>query len=198
MALTRKMLKAMGIEEEKIDQIIEAHTETVDALKEQRDNYKKDAEKLQGVQKELEELKAEGDDGYKEKYEKIHKDFEDFKKAQANRETEEAKKTAYRNLLKESGISEKRIDSILKVTDLKDLKLKDGKFENADDLKNGIQKEWSDFVVKKEEKGSNPANPPGGGGGGSMTKEQILAIKDRGERRRAIAENQSLFTGKGE
>ena len=33
MALTRKMLKAMGIEDDKIDQIIEAHTETVDGLK---------------------------------------------------------------------------------------------------------------------------------------------------------------------
>ena len=35
MALTRKMLKAMGIEEEKIDEIIDAHTETVNALKDQ-------------------------------------------------------------------------------------------------------------------------------------------------------------------
>ena len=34
MTLTRKMLKAMGIEEEKIDQIIEAHAETVDGLNE--------------------------------------------------------------------------------------------------------------------------------------------------------------------
>ena len=49
MALTRKMLKAMGIEDEKIDQIIEAHSETVDALKEQRDQYKADAEKLPEV-----------------------------------------------------------------------------------------------------------------------------------------------------
>lgn len=30
MALTRKMLKAMGIGEEQIEEIIEAHTETVD------------------------------------------------------------------------------------------------------------------------------------------------------------------------
>ena len=29
MALTRKMLKAMGIEDDKIDQIIEAHSETM-------------------------------------------------------------------------------------------------------------------------------------------------------------------------
>lgn len=42
MALSRKMLKAMGIEDEKIDQIIEAHSETVDSLKEQVSAYKAD------------------------------------------------------------------------------------------------------------------------------------------------------------
>ena len=63
MSLTRKMLKAMGIEEEKIDQIIEAHSETVDSLKADRDSYKEDAEKLKDVQKELDGLKAKGDDG---------------------------------------------------------------------------------------------------------------------------------------
>ena len=69
MAFTRKMLKAMGIEDEKIDQIIDAHSETVDALKADRDTYKEDAAKLAAVQKELDELKAKGDDGYKAKYE---------------------------------------------------------------------------------------------------------------------------------
>ena len=33
MALTRKMLRAMGVEDDKADQIIDAHAETVDALK---------------------------------------------------------------------------------------------------------------------------------------------------------------------
>ena len=33
MALTRRALKAMGIEDEKIDEIITMHTETVDGLK---------------------------------------------------------------------------------------------------------------------------------------------------------------------
>ena len=69
----------MGIEEEKIDQIIEAHTETVDALKESRDTYKADAEKLPNVQKELDELRAKSNDGWKEKHDKVKKDFEDYK-----------------------------------------------------------------------------------------------------------------------
>ena len=58
MALTRKFLSALGIEEAKIDEIISAHADTVNALKEQRDGYKADADKLPAVQKALDDLKA--------------------------------------------------------------------------------------------------------------------------------------------
>ena len=79
MALTRKSLKAMGLTDEQVDSIIEMHTDTVDGLKADINKYKGDAEKLPGVQKELDDLKAAGDDGYKEKYEKEHSAFEAFK-----------------------------------------------------------------------------------------------------------------------
>lgn len=39
MALTRKSLKAMGLTDEQVDGVIEAHTETVEALKNQHDNF---------------------------------------------------------------------------------------------------------------------------------------------------------------
>lgn len=50
MALTRKLLKGMGLTEEQVDTIIEAHTDTVDGLKEQIKTYKADADKLMIVQ----------------------------------------------------------------------------------------------------------------------------------------------------
>ena len=93
MALTRKMLKAMGIEEEKIEQIIDAHAETVDALKQERDTYKEDSSKLADVQKELDDLKKDGGD-WQQKYEKEHSDFEAYKSAQTAKETKAAKQTA--------------------------------------------------------------------------------------------------------
>ena len=80
MALTRKLLKGMGLTDEQVDTIIEAHTDTVDGLKADVEKYKGDAEKLPTVQKELDDLKAAGDGGYKEKYEKEHKAFSDFRK----------------------------------------------------------------------------------------------------------------------
>lgn len=58
MALSRKSLKAMGLTDEQVDSIIEMHAETVDGLKEEIHKYKADAEKLPGVQKELDDLKA--------------------------------------------------------------------------------------------------------------------------------------------
>ena len=48
MALTRKMLKEMGIQEDNIEKIIMAHSETVDALK----KFKTDSERLASVEEE--------------------------------------------------------------------------------------------------------------------------------------------------
>lgn len=193
MALTRKMLKAMGIEDEKIDQIIDAHTETVDGLKGDAAKYKGDAEKLPGVQKELDALKAAGDGGYKEKYEAEHKDFEDFKKTVQAKEARAAKETAYRALLREAGISEKRIDAVLKVSDMGAVELEGGKIKDAERLKDAIRQEWADFVVKETAQGAQTANPPVNAGGGSLTKHEIAQIKDPAERRAAIAANMTLF-----
>ena len=51
MALTRKLLKGMGLTDEQVDTIIEAHTDTVDGLKADVSRYKADAEKLPDIQK---------------------------------------------------------------------------------------------------------------------------------------------------
>ena len=91
MSITRKLLKGMGLTDEQVDTIIEAHTETVDGLKADVSRYKADAGKLAGVQKELDDLKAAGDGGYKSKYEKEHSDFEAFKSNITAKETKAAK-----------------------------------------------------------------------------------------------------------
>lgn len=80
MALSRKFLSAMGIEDDKIDQIIEAHTDTVNGLKDEIEKYKADAEKLPGIQKELKKLQddadANGRDPYKVKYEAMKEKYD--------------------------------------------------------------------------------------------------------------------------
>lgn len=188
MALTRKMLKAMGIEEEKIEQIIDEHAETVNALKQQRDQYKVDAEKLPGVQKELDEYKEaaekDGESPYKAKYEETQQKFDDYKAEVAAKETKAKKTAAYRKLLKDAKISEKRLDSILKLSPVDDIELDDkGEIKDAENLKKKIEEEWSDFIVKEETRGAENQNPPGGSGGrqpaGGGTKSRAAQIQQQ-------------------
>lgn len=197
MAFTRKMLKAMGIEDEKIDQIIDAHSETVDALKADRDAYKEDAAKLAAVQKELDALKAKGDDGYKAKYEAEKAAHDALKADIAAKETKKAKTDAYRELLKGANIDEKRIATILRAEAPTIDKIEldaDGKIKNAEQYTESIKSDWADFVVTQSAKGASTATPPANGGAATTkTKEDILKIKDAGERQKAIAENPTLF-----
>ena len=193
MSITRKLLKGMGLTEEQVDTIIEAHTETVDGLKEQIKAYKADAEKLPGVQRELDDLKSDEYGGYKEKYEKDHKELEELKA----KTTRDAKSNAYRALLKSAGISEKYLDTVLRASDIERLELDTkGAIKGADVLAEEAKTTWGDFMETTTTKGARIDTPPANVGG-TMSRAQILAIKDRGERRKAIAENMDLFE-KGE
>jgi hypothetical protein len=195
MALTRKFLSALGIEEAKIDEIISAHVDTVNVLKEQRDGYKADADKLPAVQKALDDLKASqsGEDPYKEKYEKKAKEFDDYKKGVEAKELKRSKSAAYKQVLKELKAS--HIDSILKAsqTELDKIELdENGKIKDVDKLKESIKKEWADFIVAEGQQGANTATPPANEGA-KVSKEDIMKIKDPAARQKAMFENSELF-----
>ena len=165
MALTRRSLKAMGIEDEKIDEIIAAHAETVDALKEQRDNYKAQADELAEVQQKLDEanetIKANGSDAWKVKYDAIKEEYENYKSDISAKETTRAKQAAYREVLKAAGVSDKRIDSIIRVSDIDSVELDEsGKIKEAEKLTESIKNEWADFIVSTNTKGADTATPP--------------------------------------
>lgn len=190
MALTRKMLKAMGIEDEKIDQIVEAHTETVEALKNERDELKQRAGDFEKVQKELDELKgaAQSGEDWKGKFEKLSAEVENGKKQSAAAE-------AYRKLLKDSGIDARRIDTVMKADRdiISSLELdKDGGIKGADKHTERVKSEWADFIPKIVEVKASPATPPEQAKT-KMSKAEIMAIKDTTERQKAIAENPETF-----
>lgn len=203
MALTRKFLKALEIEGDKADQIIEAHTETVDGLKSSLEAAQSNAGKAADLQKQLEaalaDLEAAKKDSYKVKYEAIKGDFEDFKAEQAKKDARMAKETAYRALLKEVGVSEKRIDKVVDVAiivgDIDGLEL-DGKgaIKGADKLSESIKAEWADFIPTTHTEGAATATPPANTGGGKMTREEIFKISDPAKCQEAIAANMDLFT----
>lgn len=195
MSLTRKMLKAMGIEEEKIDQIIEAHSETVDSLKADRDSYKEDAEKLKDVQKELDDLKAKGDDGWKEKHDRLKDEFDKYKTDVQAKETKAAKEAAYRAILKDANLSEKGIEKAIKYADWDKIELDtDGKLKGANDHIKAVREEWAEYVTTTTTTGAKTSMPPTNNGGKTgKTKEEIMAIRDPAVRQAEIAKNPEAF-----
>lgn len=203
MSLTRKFLSALGIEEDKIEEIILKHSETVTGLKDERDSFKEKAKKFDTVKKELDDLKKDlnSDDKYKLKYDAIKEEFNTFKADIEKKKTAETKKNAYIKLLKDANIQEKRIDSILKLSSeiYNGIEFdEDGKIKDYDKLKADAEKEWEDFKVVVEQKGAKTPKPPANGGTGTMTKADIRKIKDPAERQKAMLENPDLFGLKGE
>lgn len=191
MSFTRSFLRATGLSDEQISAVMEEHTSVTDALKKQRDDYKAEADKAADLQKQLDGIK--GGEDWKKKFDEEHEAFESFKKKTAD-DAEAAKvRAAYRKLLIDEKIGEKRIDSIMKVTDFSGMKLdKDGNLENVENLRKTIGDEWSEFKTTVTEKGAIVDKPPQISKG-RMTKEEIYAIKDTAQRQQAIAENHELF-----
>lgn len=183
LSLTRRMLKAMGIEDDTIDQIIEAHTETTDSLKAERDRYKSEAGKVGELTDELEKVRgqlkdAQDNDEYdelKKRYDEqsqelaklqesskaLKSDFDGYKAEVEAKESKRAKEEAYKTLLEKAGISPKYVGKVLKVTDLDGVEIQeDGTVKDADKLTEGIRSEWKEFIPTTSTNGTNPATPP--------------------------------------
>lgn len=192
MALTRAFLKSMTLTDEQVSAIIEEHSATVTGLKNEISKYKEDAEKVPDLQKKLEDYEK---DDWKGKYEKEHAGFENYKAEQDKKASYNAKEAAYKKMLEESGVSSKVINLALKASKevIDGLKIgDDGKFEDAKEVEKGIKKAYADYITTKETKGANVSNPPKSEPG-KMTREEIMKISDREERRAAMIANKEAF-----
>lgn len=157
MALTIKMLKDLGIEQDAIEAIVKAHGDTVDALKAERDaalDRASIAEEKAGEagKQEIEELR--------EQLAQKSAEFADFKKGVDAEKADAEKAKLYRKLLVEQGVDARRIDSIMRVTDLSEVSVKDGQIEDADKLSESIRDTWADFIGTVKTKTARVDTPP--------------------------------------
>lgn len=197
MAFTRAELReALGeaYTDDIAGKIIQMHRSVVDPLKDDLDSakrdatkYKTEAEKVPGLQRDLDEAKK-GED-WKAKFEKAEKDLKDYKD-QVARDAETAKvKAAYKKLLTDERISEKTLDSILAATDYSGMKLKeDGTLDKIEDLKKDIDSKWGGFKVIQRQRGEKVDTPPAGAPGGSDSSIRELTAKWHAQRFGAMPE----------
>jgi len=162
MSLTRKSLKAMGLTDEQVDSIVEMHTETVDALKAQRDEYKTNAEKYTAVQTELDALKAKGDDGFKAKFEKVTKDFEDFKASVTAEKTAEKRTSAIKAYFEKAGIAGNNLAIAMRCVANEKLELDGDNLASTEILDNLVKGDLAGLVQTTRVDGQRVETPPSG------------------------------------
>lgn len=188
MAFTRKFLAALGVEADKIDEIIAAHTEVTEALKTQISEYKAENVKFAEVQAELKEVKknleaankkietAEKDD-YKGKYEAVQAEYEVLKSDVKNEKIKSVKKSALSDKLKSLGYSDTATRLILRNGFADDIELDEkDNATNVDSIISNIQadSDFSGFTPKVTETAPHtPANPPANNSGSAFEKMSL-------------------------
>lgn len=177
------------------NQLIALHLGVVDPLKDQIAQYNADADKMQDVQKELDDLKAKGDDGWKEKHDNVKKEFDDYKKEQTDKETREAKTKAAKAYFEGKGIEGSNLNLALRScgNEIDALELDGDKIKDTAALDNLVSGDLAGLVNKA---GTSFRIDMGGkltSAGKKITKEEILSIKDGSARRKAMMENSELF-----
>lgn len=166
----------------------------------EKERYSKKIEEIEALktEKQTAEDSATTAEKWKTKYQALKDDFESYKGEQAKKETRAAKEKAYRELLKQAGVNEKRLDAVLRVSDVDSVELDEkGTIKGADKLTEGIKSEWADFIGTTSIQGAQTATPPASTGGNGMTKADIYKKDDHGryvmsatERQKALMENQ--------
>ena len=200
LALTRKLLEGIGIEDKQIETIIEAHSDTVTALKKEIAQYKDDAERVPLLQKQLEEalaadhtdeLQSKLDEAVKAKetaeaaLAEANKSFDDFKAEVQAEKDATAKAGAYRKqVLEAAGIGADYLDDVMAVAKLNDIELDDdGNIKGASELAEAAKSKWKSFVVQKEKKGAQVDTPPADKGGIEGANPRAVQIaRERHER----------------
>ena len=176
MGITKKFLQSMEIPDNKIELIFDEYANAIAGITADRDKYKEQADKLASVEKELvkAQAKAEELETVSEQLKKVRAEYADFKAGVDADKVKAVKEKAYRQLLQETGISEKAIDKIIKVTDLAGVEIDDkNNVKDKTEIIKNIKNEWSDFIVTQTERGAEVANPPTNTGGSTFEKMSL-------------------------
>lgn len=203
MALTRRLLKSLEIGEDKIEQIIEAHTETVNGLRDELATAKETAAQVESLQTELRQAKEDLQEAQKsdwqEQYKSLKKDFEDYKAKITAKETYAAKEAAVKAYYQSKGITGKALDIAMRGS-IKEIEATtldaDNQIADTKHLDELLAGDFSGLIGSTVTRGADVAHPPVSTTGNVLTKSDIYKKDDKGryvlsasERQKALMEN---------
>ena len=136
---------------------------------------------------------------WKDKYDALKGEFDNYKSEQASKETKAAKEKAVRAYYESKGITGKSLDIAIRGSseEINALEMDGDKIKDASALDELVKGTFSGLVSTTTVRGADTATPPRNTGGGSMTKADIYKKDDHGrylmsaaERQKALMENQ--------
>lgn len=162
--VTRKFLVALGIEAEKVDQVVEAHSADMNEIKEERDTALEAAKGIPDVtkqrdalQKELDDLKAKAPDAAK-----VQKDFDDYK-LQVETEKATAKAgAALRKALLDKGANEAAVDLMVSAHDMKTVEMDGDNLKDVDATVKPFMDKHAGLFGTESSEGVPGGKPPKG------------------------------------
>lgn len=169
--MTRKFLEDLGLEKEVIDKILDENSADIGKEIGKTNTAKSDLAAAKGeletVRKELNELKATGD--WKEKHDKVKKEFDDYKASQTAKESKAAKEAAARAYFQSKNITGKALEIAMRGSsaEIEALVLEDGKIKDTKALDGLVAGDFSGLVGTTTTTGANTATPPANTGGES-------------------------------
>lgn len=193
MALSRSYLKALGLTEEQVNSIVEAHTETISGLKDELKTEREKANRLGEVEKELNDLKTAnaGKPNYEELYNADHTALENLRSEITAKEARAAKEAAIGAFFEKNNIvgKQKKIAMMAIKGDIDGYEVdEDGKLKDTKPLETLIKEDFAGLVSTTRTEGAGIAEPPANIGKTEKTKEEIMEIKDTQKRQKAWAE----------
>lgn len=114
-----------------------------------------------------------------EKYTKLKTEFDAYKNEQEAKALRAEKESAYREMLKDIGIPEKRLPAILRTVNFDELALKDGKLTDIGTIREAAKEDWADFIVTEKKTGVDSATPPESGAGKEKPKSRALELAQK-------------------
>lgn len=163
MALTRSMLKAMGLTEEQVTSIIEGHTDSINALTKERDDARASAAKIEDLTRERDEYKSKAEKAGDAA--KVQADFDAYKAQIEGEKTNAAKTAAVRAALRSAGVNRDEFaDLLMGKVDLAKVELDGDKLKDSASLIDPLKTSYSGCFGEVKEQGTDKTTPPAGGG----------------------------------
>lgn len=165
--LTRKNLKALNVPDEAIDAIVEAHSDAINDIKQERDRYADMVKQLETITAERDQLKQQLEDAKKGNGDtaKVQAEFDAYKKQVEDEKKATALNAATKKLLTDNGMRDKLAELVLSKRGLDGIELDDnGAIKDSAKLLESFKQDYGDLFAIVNHEGTGGITPPSGDG----------------------------------